>query len=63
MKDQNFKIYGIILLAIAGFMIFRTYYYFYWEWMYEYSSIFNWAIIIACGVIGLRIMGHICGPK
>jgi hypothetical protein len=60
MKNENFRIYGIILLVIAGFMIFRNYYLFYWEWMYEFSKVINWGIIIAIGFIGIRIMGHQC---
>ncbi|OGY42523.1 MAG: hypothetical protein A2Y82_04125 [Candidatus Buchananbacteria bacterium RBG_13_36_9] len=60
MKNENFRIYGIILLVIAGFMILRNYYLFYWEWMYEFSKVINWVIIVACAFIGFRIMGHQC---
>jgi len=63
MKNENLRIYGIILLVIAGFMVFRNYYLFYWDWMYEYSKVINWGIIVACGFIGFRIIGHQCENK
>jgi hypothetical protein len=58
MKNENLRIYGIILLVIAGFMIFRNNNYFYWEWMYEYSKVINWGIIVICGFIGFRIISN-----
>lgn len=50
-KDENLKIYGIILMILAAIILLGLFSY----WKFATWRLIDWAIVIVCGYIGYKI--------
>lgn len=51
MKDENSKIYGIILMILAATILLGIFSY----WKFAIWRLIDWTMVIVCGYIGYKI--------